>query len=126
MLGAKKLRLERFGGLTRVRLTVRVLSARGNSMREGGTGDLLVVGQPRLREDGSSHDLLLLKLPGQCGEAAIRFSNDVPLRGRRAFPPLQAKRTIFSRSTVCACAAANSRGLLVGGEGVTLSGDCGV
>lgn len=80
VLGAKKLRLERFGGLTRVRLTVRVLSGRGTQCGKAAQGTLLVVGQPRLRQDGSSHDLLLLKLPGQCG-GAIQFSNDVPLRG---------------------------------------------
>lgn len=80
VLGAKKLRLERFGGLTRVRLTVRVLSAGGTRCGKAAQGTLLVVGQSRLRQDGSSHDFLLLKLPGQCG-GAIRFSNDVPLRG---------------------------------------------
>jgi hypothetical protein len=81
VLGAKKLRLERFGGLTRVRLTVRVLSARGTSCGKAAQGTLLVVGSPSLRQDGSTHDFLLLKLPRHCGARAIRFNNDAPLSG---------------------------------------------
>ena len=81
VLRAMKLRLERLGAPTRVRVTVRVLASRGAPCRRGAHGTLLVLGSPLLREDGSSHDVLVLKLPPRCGGTAIRFSNDVPLRG---------------------------------------------
>jgi hypothetical protein len=81
VLRATRVQLERLAEPTRVRVAVRVLAARGARCRRGARGTLLVLGSPLLRRDGSTHDVLVLKLPRQCGGTAIRFSNDAPPRG---------------------------------------------
>ena len=81
VLSATKLRLERFGAVTRVRVNVRLLAPRRAACGKAAQGTLLVVGSPSLRQDGSTHDFLLLKLPPHCGARAIRFNNDAPLSG---------------------------------------------
>ena len=81
VLTATNLRLERFGAVTRVRVTVRLLAPRRAACGKAAQGTLLVVGSPSLRQDGSTHDFLQLKLPLHCGARAIRFNNDAPLSG---------------------------------------------